>query len=98
MTAFIGLGEFATKEVFDWIFNYPKIVKAVSIVGRLMDDLASHKVESHFWQIFFFVEFDINIEKENHKKKRKKKKRERELNCYPFLNNHYNFFEKLVSL
>ena len=47
MTAFIGLGEFVTKEVFDRIFNYPTIVKAVSLIGRLADDLGSHKA-SHF--------------------------------------------------
>ncbi|MED6167492.1 hypothetical protein PIB30_003463 [Stylosanthes scabra] len=42
---FLGLGGFATKEVFDWIISDPKIVKAVSLIGRLMDDMASHKFE-----------------------------------------------------
>ena len=45
ITAFIGLGEFATKEVLDWIFNDLTIIKAASIIGRLLNDLASHKVE-----------------------------------------------------
>ncbi|XLS68731.1 hypothetical protein HN51_019754 [Arachis hypogaea] len=46
IVAFVGLGEFATKEVFDWIFSDPTtIIKAVSLVGRLKDDLASHKFE-----------------------------------------------------
>ncbi|KAL1299329.1 hypothetical protein AAHE18_18G101600 [Arachis hypogaea] len=46
IVAFVGLGEFATKEVFDWIFSDPTtIIKAVSLVGRLKDDLASHRFE-----------------------------------------------------
>ncbi|XP_072081407.1 probable terpene synthase 2 isoform X2 [Arachis hypogaea] len=42
--AFLGLAGFATKEVFDWVMSDTKIVKAVSLIGRLMDDMASHKV------------------------------------------------------
>ncbi|MED6186493.1 hypothetical protein PIB30_067180 [Stylosanthes scabra] len=45
IVAFVGLGEFATKQVFDWIFSNPTIIKAVSLIGRLKDDLASHKFE-----------------------------------------------------
>ncbi|KAL2331537.1 hypothetical protein Fmac_019118 [Flemingia macrophylla] len=44
-TSFIGPGEFATKEDFDWILTYSKIIEAVAIIGRLMDDLGSHKFE-----------------------------------------------------
>ncbi|KAL6315896.1 hypothetical protein AAG906_013240 [Vitis piasezkii] len=35
----------ATKEVFDWVQQNPKIVRAASTVMRLMDDMASHKFE-----------------------------------------------------
>ncbi|MED6171578.1 hypothetical protein PIB30_041965 [Stylosanthes scabra] len=45
MTVLIALGEFATKDMFDWIFNYPKVIKAVSLIARLWDDLGSHKFE-----------------------------------------------------
>ncbi|XP_027342918.1 probable terpene synthase 2 [Abrus precatorius] len=45
ITSFIGLGEFATEHVFDWIFSDPKIIKAVSVIGRVLDDMASHKFE-----------------------------------------------------
>ncbi|KAL1315236.1 hypothetical protein HN51_041999 [Arachis hypogaea] len=45
MTILIGLGEFATKDMFDWILNNPKVMKAVSLIARLMDDLGTHKVE-----------------------------------------------------
>ncbi|XLT05046.1 hypothetical protein HN51_043795 [Arachis hypogaea] len=44
-TMFIALGEFASKEMFDWISNIPFILKATSFVGRLTNDLSSHKFE-----------------------------------------------------
>ena len=43
--SFIGMRETATKEVFDWVQQNPKIVRAASTVMRLMDDMASHKVQ-----------------------------------------------------
>ncbi|RDX72151.1 putative terpene synthase 2, partial [Mucuna pruriens] len=45
MTSFIGLGEFATKDVFDWMFSNPTIIEAVSIIGRVLNDMSSHKFE-----------------------------------------------------
>jgi len=44
ITSFISLGEFATESVLDWIFNYPSIIAATSVIGRVTDDMASHKV------------------------------------------------------
>ena len=44
ITSFVGMGEIVTKYIFDWASNNPKIVKASSIVARLMDDIVSHKV------------------------------------------------------
>ena len=41
---FVGMGRMATKEVFEWVWNDPKIVGASSKIMRLMDDMASHKV------------------------------------------------------
>lgn len=49
ITSFIGLGEFANKDVFDWIFSDPNIIKVVSIIGRVLDDMGSHKVLIHFF-------------------------------------------------
>ncbi|RDY00892.1 putative sesquiterpene synthase, partial [Mucuna pruriens] len=45
MGSFIGLGEFVTKDVFDWIFSNPTIIEAVSIIGRVLNDISSHKFE-----------------------------------------------------
>ncbi|KAI9083053.1 hypothetical protein K1719_034957 [Acacia pycnantha] len=46
ITSFLGLlGNLATKEVSDWISTNPKIVRDVSLIGRLIDDMATHKFE-----------------------------------------------------
>ncbi|KAK7272467.1 hypothetical protein RJT34_29077 [Clitoria ternatea] len=37
--------EFATEDVLNWISNYPIIIKAASVIGRFLDDMASHKFE-----------------------------------------------------
>ncbi|KAK7257307.1 hypothetical protein RIF29_31179 [Crotalaria pallida] len=41
------LGEYANKEVFDWVSNdgIPKMVKASSIMARLLNDMSSYKFE-----------------------------------------------------
>ena len=44
ITSFVGMGDIVTKYIFDWASNTPKIVKASSIIARLMDDIVSHKV------------------------------------------------------
>ncbi|XP_028795959.1 probable sesquiterpene synthase [Neltuma alba] len=43
ITSFLGPGNLATEEVFDWISTNPKIIEAVSLIGRLMDDVATHE-------------------------------------------------------
>ncbi|PRQ31570.1 putative lyase [Rosa chinensis] len=43
--SFLGMGDIVTRDSFEWLFNSPKIVKASELVGRLMDDMASHKFE-----------------------------------------------------
>ena len=50
MVSFLGMGDIVTKEAFDWSFTNPKIIIASSIIGRLVDDIRTHKV---FNQIFF---------------------------------------------
>ncbi|KAK7853512.1 putative sesquiterpene synthase [Quercus suber] len=41
--SFLGMGDIVTKEAFDWTFSNPKIITASSVIGRLMDDMKSHK-------------------------------------------------------
>ncbi|KAL6311311.1 hypothetical protein AAG906_025527 [Vitis piasezkii] len=48
--------EIATKEVFDWLQQNPKIVRASSKVIRLMDDMATHKFEQERGHIASSIE------------------------------------------
>ncbi|KAJ7981655.1 Terpene synthase [Quillaja saponaria] len=43
--SFIGMGNIANKEIFDWLLSHPKSVRASNIIGRLMDDVGSYKFE-----------------------------------------------------
>lgn len=43
-TSFVGMGSIATKQVFQWVTNDPKIVNASTIICRLMDDIVSNEV------------------------------------------------------
>ena len=42
--SFIVMGDIATKEALEWVIKEPKIVRAASIICRLMDDVVSHEV------------------------------------------------------
>ncbi|EEF38721.1 (+)-delta-cadinene synthase isozyme A, putative [Ricinus communis] len=56
VTSFVGMGDIATKEVFDWASNDPKIVRVASIICRLMDDIVSHEFEQKRGHIASSVE------------------------------------------
>jgi (-)-germacrene D synthase len=43
-TLLVGMGDIVTKDSFEWVFSNPKIVRACTVVARLMDDIVSHKV------------------------------------------------------
>lgn len=43
--SFMGMGDVASKEVFEWNSNEPKIVEAASIISRFMNDIMSHEFE-----------------------------------------------------
>ncbi|KAK8977898.1 hypothetical protein V6N11_000225 [Hibiscus sabdariffa] len=45
IVSFIGMEDNITKETFIWAFNDPKIVRASTIICRLMDDMATHQLE-----------------------------------------------------
>ncbi|XP_022753968.1 (-)-germacrene D synthase-like [Durio zibethinus] len=44
-TSFVGMGDNVTKDVFDWILSYPKMITAASVICRLTDDIVSHEFE-----------------------------------------------------
>ncbi|KAF8028583.1 hypothetical protein BT93_E1270 [Corymbia citriodora subsp. variegata] len=55
--SFLGMGDVVTKDVFDWLlFSDPKMVKASSVVGRLMNDIAGHKFEQERGHVATAVE------------------------------------------
>ncbi|XP_038709908.1 probable terpene synthase 6 [Tripterygium wilfordii] len=42
---FLGMGDIAGRKEFEWLKSIPKIVRASEMIGRLMDDIMSHKEE-----------------------------------------------------
>ncbi|TMW98623.1 hypothetical protein EJD97_003794 [Solanum chilense] len=44
-TSWLGMGDVATKDAFDWISNEPTILVASSIIARLLNDLVTHEIE-----------------------------------------------------
>jgi hypothetical protein len=42
---FVGMGDTATKEVLEWALGCTDVVKASAVVTRLMNDIASFKVQ-----------------------------------------------------
>ena len=42
--SWLGMGEIATKDAFDWLTNEPPILVASCIITRLLNDLLSHEV------------------------------------------------------
>ncbi|KAJ4945401.1 hypothetical protein NE237_014246 [Protea cynaroides] len=45
INSFIGMGDIVKKQTLDWAFDEPKVVRASSLICRLMDDMVSHKLE-----------------------------------------------------
>ncbi|KAL4619172.1 hypothetical protein ACB092_06G060600 [Castanea dentata] len=44
-TSLVGMGDLVTNDSFKWVFGKPKMVRACTVVARLMDDIVSHKFE-----------------------------------------------------
>lgn len=44
LVSYVGMGDVATKEAFEWVKTMPKLVEAASIVGRFKDDIHSNQV------------------------------------------------------
>ncbi|GMI79432.1 terpene synthase 21 [Hibiscus trionum] len=45
VVSFVGMEDNITKETFIWAFNDPKILRASTIICRLMDDVVTHQFE-----------------------------------------------------
>ncbi|XP_052209331.1 valerianol synthase TPS1B-like [Diospyros lotus] len=44
-SSFMGMGELATSEAFEWLQCKPKMMTASALIGRLRNDITSHKDE-----------------------------------------------------
>nr|DAD38062.1 TPA_asm: hypothetical protein HUJ06_008703 [Nelumbo nucifera] len=60
LTSFVGMGEIATKEVFDWVSKTPKIVRSACLIGRLMDDIVSNEFEQERGHVSSAIECYMN--------------------------------------
>lgn len=56
--SFVGMGDEATREAFQWVSNDPLIVQASSLIARLCDDMTGHEVRPGF---SLFMSYVVNI-------------------------------------
>ncbi|KAE8681046.1 Delta-cadinene synthase isozyme A [Hibiscus syriacus] len=56
VTSFVGMEDTITEETFVWASNNPKILRASTLVARLMNDIASHKFEQERGHVVSAVE------------------------------------------
>lgn len=42
--SFLGMGDLATVQAFDWVLTQPRMVRATMIICRLTDDIVGHEV------------------------------------------------------
>nr|WBO38676.1 terpene synthase 5 [Aquilaria agallochum] len=43
--SFIGMGDIATRDSYEWVVNSPKLILASSMICRLQDDIVGHEFE-----------------------------------------------------
>ncbi|KAK1313292.1 putative terpene synthase 2 [Acorus calamus] len=51
VTSLVGMGDIATKEVFDWVIKVPQIIWSASLVCRLFDDIYPNEIEQENDQV-----------------------------------------------
>ncbi|XP_054817718.1 sesquiterpene synthase-like [Prosopis cineraria] len=56
----LGLRNSATKDVFDWIIQVPKMVRPSSIITRVINDMGSHKFEKKRLHVASIIECSMN--------------------------------------
>lgn len=44
VTSFVLMGNLTTRDVFEWMSKYPLILRAISVIGRLGNDIVGHEV------------------------------------------------------
>jgi len=43
-SSFVGMGDNITKEILEWLLAYPELLKSLTTIARLSNDIASTKV------------------------------------------------------
>ncbi|KAK4721985.1 hypothetical protein R3W88_012218 [Solanum pinnatisectum] len=66
-TSLLGMKS-TSKKTFDWIMNKPKILVASAIIGRVIDDIATYKIEKEKGQLVtgiecYMQENNVSVEK-----------------------------------
>ena len=62
--AFTGMGDVVTRDSMEWVLKddpQPKIVTAMSIVGRLMNDIGYHKVHIVIYNIAYMIMYNSRL-------------------------------------
>ncbi|KAK9155113.1 hypothetical protein Sjap_002593 [Stephania japonica] len=55
-TCLVGMGKVMSKEAFEWVRSGPKSIRSSTLIGRLMDDIVSHKFEQQRGHVASAVE------------------------------------------
>lgn len=43
--SYVGMKEVISKDTYEWVASFPEIIKSISIVGRIMNDIGSYRNE-----------------------------------------------------
>ncbi|GLU23522.1 hypothetical protein SLE2022_395200 [Rubroshorea leprosula] len=54
--SYVGMGNVASKEAFDWISNDPKMLVACTTICRVMDDIVTHQFERERDHVYSVIE------------------------------------------
>ncbi|XXG79144.1 hypothetical protein AAC387_Pa09g0278 [Persea americana] len=59
LVSYVGMGDVATREAFEWVKNMPKLVQAASIVCRFKDDIQSNQLEQMRGHVASCIQIDM---------------------------------------
>ncbi|RWR93512.1 terpene synthase 1 [Cinnamomum micranthum f. kanehirae] len=60
VASYVGMGDVATKDAFDWGVNMPKLIKAASVICRLKDDITSNQLEQERGHVASIIQIYMN--------------------------------------
>ncbi|GAU44407.1 hypothetical protein TSUD_246330 [Trifolium subterraneum] len=60
-TCYIGMGDSAIEDIFNWVSNWPKIVNAANVLCRIKDDIVTSELEKIGHMIKWYVQLESRI-------------------------------------